>query len=239
MPVTAATSLRALACLALTTCACARTRASASVPPWTVQVDADLSIAAPPGMSDPIPTELRIYQLHSLGSFEAASYEQLHDDDKAALGESLVTKYPDRVFVYPRRPWRAELEIGARTRFVVVVAFLHRPVGRSWSYVAALPPGVAPGTTVTAAQLAARPSGFTVKIGPDRVSGRPQFPPPPPPSRARRGLRKLPQIPTVPSVPSLPTLPRAPTAPGVPTTPTAPSVPTRPTAPTLPAPPRR
>ena len=238
MPATA-TSLRVLACLALTVCACARAGVTTRAPAWTVRVDADLSPAPPPGMTDPVPTELRIYQLHSLGSFESASYELLHDDDKATLGESLVTKYPDRVFLYPRRPWQTELEIGPETRFLVVVAFLHRPVGRSWSYVAALPQALAAGSTVTPQQLAARPNGFTVRIGPDRVSGRPQFAPPPPPTRTKRGLPKLPRVPPVPSIPSTPTLPQTPAAPTLPSAPQQPSAPTLPSAPSAPTRPTR
>ncbi|MCY1060186.1 type VI secretion system lipoprotein TssJ [Nannocystis sp. SCPEA4] len=242
---TVAKALRMLACLAwLGVCACARGNALVRVPDWIVHIDAELSPTPPPGMDGPVPTELRIYQLGSLGAFEAATYEQLHDDDKAVLGESLVARHADRIVLYPARSWQGELEIDPAARYVVVIAFLHQSVGRSWTFVAALPPAPSPGSMVPPERLAARPSGYAVIVGPDRVAGRPLFSPvaAPPPKRQRRTPR-APSVPTVPTIPqppsspALPTTPHPPSSPALPTTPQPPS-PALPTAPSPPAPPR-
>lgn len=236
-------ALRVLACLLALVGACAHRDPRLVAPPWNVRIAAELSQVPPPGMDAAVPTELRIYQLHALGTFDALSYEQLFDDDKTALGETLVARHEDRVFLYPLRPWHADLAIDRDARFLVVVAFLHRPVGRSWSYVAALPPAVAGGELVTRDQLAARPTGYAVRVGPDRVSGRPLFSPPPPaPRRARRPPR-LPGTPTLPGASTPSTLPgaSAPSAPAAPSLPSAtlPSAPSAPSAPAAPsAPPR-
>jgi type VI secretion system VasD/TssJ family lipoprotein len=231
-----ATIPRALACLALAGAACSRATALVATPEWHVAVDATLSRKPQPGMDSPVPTELRLYQLRTLGAFEATSYEQLQDDDRAALGETLLERHADRVFLYPDRPWRGELTIAPGARYVVLVAFLHRPVGRSWSYVAALPPSPPPGAPATPQQIAARPTGFAVVVGPDRVAGRPLYSPAPPPEPRRR--LKHPPPPAAPSAPSAPSLapPSAPAAPTAPT-PAAPALPS-PTTPALPLPPR-
>lgn len=228
---TAAKTMRPLACLAALFCgACARGNAPLQVPEWTIVVDVGLSRTPQPGMDTAVPTELRLYQLRTLGGFEVTTYEQLQDDDKQALGESLVARYPDRVFLYPDRPWRGELTVAPGVRYVVVVAFLHRPVGRSWSYVAALPPAPPPGAMATPQQIAARPTGFTVTVGPDRVTGRPHFSPAPAPApeRPRRRPREPPRPPTPPSLPSTPSIPSTPTLPQPARPPQLPAVPPRP-----------
>lgn len=231
----AAKALPVLMCIAaLTTGACARGTALVQVPEWNIVVDARLSRTPQPGMDSAVPTELRLYQLRALGAFEAASYEQLQDDDKAALGESLVARHPDRIFLYPDKPWQGELTIAPGVRYIVLVAFLHKPVGRSWSYVAALPPSPAPGAMATPQQLAARPTGLTATVGPDRVAGRPVFSPAPTPERRRRSLRKPPPPPTVPTLPQPPSIPTLPSIPTAPSMPSAPSLPTAPRAPQLP-----
>jgi type VI secretion system VasD/TssJ family lipoprotein len=231
MPLAALPS-RLLVCLVLAG-ACAHRDGPLQAPPWRIEVAAELSRTPPPGMDTAVPTELRVYQLHSLGVFDSLSYEQLFDDDRGALGESLVARLEDRVFLYPQRPWHTDLDIDRKTRFVVVVAFLHRPVGRSWSYVAALPPALAAGETVTRDQLAARPTGLTVRVGPDRVSGRPRFSLPPPAPRRARRAPKLPQIPSLPSTPPVST-PTTPSLPNSPSAPSAPSLPGKPSAPSRP-----
>lgn len=236
MPATVA-ALRVLCLTALACAACAHSDVRIRVPDWIVAIDAELSRAPPPGLDRPIPTELRVYALRSLGAFESASYEQLQDGDLAVLGPSLVAAYPDRIFLYPARPWRAEFALADDARFVAVVAFLHKPVGRSWAYVAALPPGLPRGAMVTPEQLAARPTGFHVIVGPDRVIGRPRFSPAPSADRRRtRAIRKRPSIPRVPTIPSIPSIPTLPSTPTPPSAPTAPAV-AAPTAPRLPSPP--
>lgn len=237
----AATILRTLACLGLFgAVACTRGDRAVKAPPWSVHVDAALAPTPPPGMSGAVPTELRIYQLRSLGSFESASYDQLYDDDKAALGESLLASHQSRVFLYPQRQWGGDLEIDSKARYLVIVAFLHHAVGRSWSYVAALPPALAAGTMVMPGQLAARPSGFAVRVGPDRVTGRPLFTAVAAPAKrgrpGRSWLPGAPKPPPAPQAPGTPVLPGAPQAPGAPAIPSAPSVPQLPGPPAPPSP---
>lgn len=192
----------------LATSGCRRQVVDAPAPPPAIDITAGY-----PRRSGTYPTELRILQLRSVGLLERATYDQLRDD-AGALGPSVVARVETPRALYPGETWQLTVELDPDARFLVVLAFLHRPIGRSWQAVIALPP---PG---------ARAGRYRVDLEATRVVLRRDTAgvEPPRPSQRQRPRRPTLELPADPLPESLPS-PSIPSTPSIPATPMPPATP--------------
>lgn len=149
--------------------------------PSVSHVTAELAVPRPG--TPTYPTEFRLYQLTSLQALERTTYDELLTDDRAALGDTLVAGTRQDVTLYAAEVWRQPLELRKAARYLLVVAFLHRPVGDAWRVALALPPpssrnAFAYDVRVGAAQVTVKPRRLV------EMSGEP-------PARERRWLDRL------------------------------------------------
>jgi type VI secretion system protein VasD len=87
---------------------------------------------------DPRPVQLRLYQLKSDTSFLNASFEQVWQDDKTALGDSLVKV--EELSVYPNTRVAFKFERNDAAQFLTAAALFREPKGRTWFASFELPP---------------------------------------------------------------------------------------------------
>jgi type VI secretion system protein VasD len=83
-------------------------------------------------------TTVRLYQLKDVGRLATASLEQLLDDDRAVLGEDLVSVR--EITLYPGDAAKPLLDRREGAAFLAVVAFFRHPDGSSWRAASKLPP---------------------------------------------------------------------------------------------------
>jgi type VI secretion system protein VasD len=133
--------LRAAVCAAALTVACAKASppaapaapapAPAPAPALTIAAPSDaptstpmtLLVAAdvnPNASGRPSPIVVRVYQLRTDGRFGAAEFEPLYADDRAALGEELISR--DEFVLEPAEKRVVNVDVAAATRYVGVVA---------------------------------------------------------------------------------------------------------------------
>lgn len=160
---------------------CRPSAAPATTTPAASHVTAEL--ASPRPGAPTYPTEFRLYQLTSLRALDRTTYEALLSDDQAALGDTLVAGTREDITLYAAEVWRQPLELRAAARYLLVVAFLHRPVGDAWRVALALPPS----TSSDAFAYEVRVGATQVSVKPRRLAAATSEPPP----RNRRWIDHL------------------------------------------------
>jgi len=84
----------------------------------------------------PSPVVVKVYQLHSAGSFESSDFFSLYNQAATVLGADLVSSTD--IIVRPGESKKFDQEIDPRTRFVGVVAGFRDIQNASWRAVAAV-----------------------------------------------------------------------------------------------------
>jgi type VI secretion system protein VasD len=102
----------------------------------------DVQVSAAPRLNpdeqgEPLPTLVRLYQLKGPARIEAAEFDVLYRDEKAALGDDLLQM--DEVTVDPGSSVRRQLARHRDARVLAAVAVVRRPSGQSWRSVVTLP----------------------------------------------------------------------------------------------------
>lgn len=87
---------------------------------------------------EPRPVQLRLYQLKSDTAFLNASFEQIWQDDKTALADSLVKA--EEMSVYPNTRVAFKFERNDAAQFLTAAALFREPKGRTWFTSFELPP---------------------------------------------------------------------------------------------------
>jgi type VI secretion system protein VasD len=87
---------------------------------------------------EPRPVQLRLYQLKTDTKFLNASFEQIWNDDKTALGDSLGKV--EEFTVYPNTRTEVKFERDESAQFLVAAGLFREPKGRSWHVSFELPP---------------------------------------------------------------------------------------------------
>ena len=83
-------------------------------------------------------TTVRVYQLKDVSKLEAASFEQLLDNDRAALADDLVAV--SELTLYPGETAIPSLSRREGALFLAVVAFFRHPSGSAWRVVSKVAP---------------------------------------------------------------------------------------------------
>ncbi len=96
---------------------------------------------APEG--EPRPVVVRLYALKSDTRLSNASFEKVWKDDKATLGEDVVSV--QEIEVYPGARIDMKLERAPAVNHVAAVALFANPTGKAWSASLDLPPVPEPG----------------------------------------------------------------------------------------------
>ena len=92
-----------------------------------------------PGDSgESLATTVRIYQLKEVSKLEAASPEQILDNDRAVLADDLVAV--SEITLYPGETARPSLSRREGAFFLAVVAFFRHPSGSAWRVASKLAP---------------------------------------------------------------------------------------------------
>lgn len=84
-----------------------------------------------------LPTRVRVYQLRSTASLEAASFEEVWHAPEETLGEELLEG--TELTVFPASETARPVEPNPDARYIAAVAIFREPAGRSWSSVFVLP----------------------------------------------------------------------------------------------------
>ena len=87
---------------------------------------------------EPRPVQIRLYQLKTDTRFLNASFEQIWQDDKTALGDSLGKV--EEFAVYPNTRTELKFERDETAQFMVAAGLFREPKGRSWHATFELPP---------------------------------------------------------------------------------------------------
>jgi type VI secretion system protein VasD len=84
-----------------------------------------------------LPTTVRLYQLKDVGRLATASLEQMLENDRATLGEDLLSVR--EITLYPGEAAKPLLDRREGAAFLAVVAFFRHPVGSGWRVADKLP----------------------------------------------------------------------------------------------------
>lgn len=84
------------------------------------------------------PVQLRLYQLKNDTGFLNASFEQIWQDDKTALGDTLVKV--EEMSIYPNTRVAFKFERDDSAQFLIAAALFREPKGRTWFTSFELPP---------------------------------------------------------------------------------------------------
>lgn len=122
--------------------------------PVTIEATARLN---PDTEGNPLPTEIRIYQLSDVVTMDRANFEEVWQNAAETLGESLLEE--ETITIYPGSSQTLRIQTNPELRAIAAMAIVREPTGRSWRAIATLP-------------------------SPPAASGEPQFPPCPPPPPA-------------------------------------------------------
>lgn len=113
-----------------------------SSPPKPAQVEGRIETTASvnPSVSNrPSPVLIRVYELKTATSFNAADFISLYERDQATLGADLVAR--EEMMLKPGESRPLKKTLGADTRFVGVFAAFRDLERSSWRSVAAIQPG--------------------------------------------------------------------------------------------------
>jgi type VI secretion system protein VasD len=108
--------------------------------PKPVPIAGNLTAAAevnPDVSGRPSPVAVKVYQLRSVGSFEASDFFKLYTQPAVALGADLVSS--TEIMVRPGESKRFDQEIDPQTRFVGVVAGFRDIENAQWRAVVPVP----------------------------------------------------------------------------------------------------
>jgi len=83
-------------------------------------------------------TTVRLYQLRDVSKLAAASLEQVLDNDRAVLGEDLVSV--KEITLYPGEAARPSLSRREGAAFLALVVFFRQPEGSAWRVAGKLAP---------------------------------------------------------------------------------------------------
>jgi type VI secretion system VasD/TssJ family lipoprotein len=99
--------------------------------PEPIRVSIRASDRLNPGESgESLATTVRVYQLKDVSKLEAANLEQLLDNDRAVLGDDLVSV--SELTLYPGETAMPSLSRREGVAFVAMVAFFRHPSGSAW-----------------------------------------------------------------------------------------------------------
>ncbi len=92
----------------------------------------------PDESGESLATTLRLYQLKDVSKLQAASLEQVLDNDRAVLGDDLVSV--KEITLYPGEAAAPSLGRREGAFFLAVVAFFRHPSGLQWRVASKLAP---------------------------------------------------------------------------------------------------
>jgi type VI secretion system protein VasD len=92
----------------------------------------------PSESGESLATTVRLYQLKDVSKLQAASLEQIFDNDRAVLGDDLVSV--KEITLYPGEEATPSLSRREGAVFLAVVAFFRHPAGAQWRVVSKLAP---------------------------------------------------------------------------------------------------
>ncbi len=151
--------------------ACATAPAAPPPPPspCTTPEPLRISLTASPRLNlgdhgESLPTLVRIYQLKDTTKLVEASLDQILDNDRALLGEDLVSM--QELTLYPGERSAPPTVRAEAATSLAVVAMFRRPMGPSWRAIRKLPPPNPQhchGVVATPAALAASQLRFTLE----------------------------------------------------------------------------
>ena len=99
--------------------------------PEPIRVSIGASSRLNPGDNgESLATTVRVYQLKDVGKLEMASLEQILDNDRAVLGDDLLSV--SELTLYPGETAREALARREGAFFLAVVAFFRHPSGSAW-----------------------------------------------------------------------------------------------------------
>ena len=103
----------------------------------------DLMLEAEAGINldargNPLPVVVRVYDLKSPESFQAASFHDLWKSDRAILGDSLVMM--ESVKLYPHSQKKITFPISEESHWIGVMAVFRHPKSGAWQLSQAIPP---------------------------------------------------------------------------------------------------
>jgi type VI secretion system VasD/TssJ family lipoprotein len=113
------------------------------LPPCSALEPLQLSLHAderlnPGENGESLATTVRVYQLRDVGKLATASIEQILDEDRAVLGEDLVSV--KEITLYPGETVRPLLNRREGALFLAVVAFFRHSSGAAWRVASKLQP---------------------------------------------------------------------------------------------------
>jgi type VI secretion system protein VasD len=107
--------------------------------PEPIRVSIRASDRLNPGESgESLATTVRVYQLKDVSKLEAATLEQLLDNDRAVLGDDLVSA--SELTLYPGEAAVPSLSRREGAVFLAMVAFFRHPSGSAWRVASKLAP---------------------------------------------------------------------------------------------------
>jgi len=84
----------------------------------------------PDAKNNSLPVQVAVFQLNSKTSFENASFRDLWRHDKAALGDSLLSK--SDFAMIPNSKKNIHIQFNKKTEYIGVVAIYRNPQGGQW-----------------------------------------------------------------------------------------------------------
>ena len=132
------------AALAALLCACSHAAAPPpAAPPCPSPEPLRINLRAsarlnPSERGDPLATVVRVYQLKGTGKISVASFDDLLDHDKDALGEDFVAM--QEVTVNPGATLDPPLVRSPEATHVAIVALFRKPASTTWRTIEKLPP---------------------------------------------------------------------------------------------------
>ncbi|HJX52334.1 MAG TPA: type VI secretion system lipoprotein TssJ [Polyangia bacterium] len=107
--------------------------------PEPIRVSIRASDRLNPGESgESLATTVRLYQLKDASKLQAASVEQILDNDRAVLGDDLVSV--KEITLYPGDVVTPSLDRREGALILAVVSFFRHPSGSAWRVASKLPP---------------------------------------------------------------------------------------------------
>jgi type VI secretion system protein VasD len=107
--------------------------------PESIRVSIRASDRLNPGDNgESLATTVRLYQLKDTSKLQTASLEQILDNDRALLGDDLVSV--KEITLYPGEAATPSLNRREGAAILAVVAFFRRPAGSAWRVASKLAP---------------------------------------------------------------------------------------------------
>jgi type VI secretion system protein VasD len=176
----------------------------------------------PDEQGQPLPTIVRVYQLKGIGSLEPSAFDAIWRDAPTVLGDTLLSV--DEVTLYPGDTIVRSFERNPEASFIVGMAVVRRPTGKSWRSIVRMPSSAAALQCMAqqadpGAETAAPPiPQVRFRVDDYQIRGSLRLLPAPTPACAATDLACLQQsavdgAEALPETPELPAAPEAPAAP--------------------------